>query len=86
MQRITETSKITEMYAVADVTIEAAVLRSEYRGVVVEVTNGISFEGTLVYFPGVTLTQLMEDTGVDLTTRIFSDDLPTRHPVPNISV
>jgi hypothetical protein len=86
MQRIIETSKITEMYAVADVTIEAAALRSRYRGVVVEVTNGVSFEGTLVYFPGVSLTQLMEDTDVDPIASIYCDSLAASLPIQNRGV
>ncbi len=66
MQRVMETSKITEVFTVADTIVHADELESDYQGIVVEVTNGIEFEGTLIYFPGVQLKQIKEGPGVDL--------------------
>ena len=66
MQRVLETSLVIEALRVADTAVHADELKSNYQGVVVEVTNGIEFEGTLIYFPGVQLKQIKEHTNVDL--------------------
>ena len=58
MQRVMETSKISEISRVADTKVNVLELRAAYQGIVVEVTDGIEFQGTLVYVPGVTLKQL----------------------------
>ena len=61
MQRLLETSKISEVLQTADTKVGAQELHAAFHGVVVEVTNGIEFEGTLLYFPGVTLQQLKRE-------------------------
>ena len=58
MQRLLETSKISEVLQTADTKVGAQELHAAFHGVVVEVTDGIEFQGTLVYVPGVTLKQL----------------------------
>ena len=60
MQRVSEKLPIHEILGVADTKILARSLDSDYQGIVVEVTNGIEFEGTLIYFPGVQLKKLQE--------------------------
>lgn len=62
MKQINEIHSVSAVLYHSDVCITANELQSTFKGVVVEVLNetGKSFEGTLVYFPGVTLTELKE--------------------------
>lgn len=65
MKRINETQSVSAALYTSDTLIESCALISHYQGVVVEVANerdstNALFEGTLVYFPGVTLKELKE--------------------------
>lgn len=62
MKQINEIHSVSAVLYHSDVCIAANELHSTFKGVVVEVLNetGKSFEGTLVYFPGVTLQELKE--------------------------
>jgi hypothetical protein len=63
MQRIIDTAPIIEVLRQADTKVQARDLLSVYEGIVVEITDGIAFEGTLVYFPGVQLKELKASMG-----------------------
>lgn len=60
MIQINELSNVYSVSRYADTIIKATELRSTYRGVVVQVEDAVEgkFEGTLIYFPGVTLKEL----------------------------
>ena len=63
MKRITEASRIRDVLSEADTMISSADIKGVWAGVAIETASEIPgadglFEGTLVYFPGVTLEEL----------------------------
>lgn len=63
MVRINEEHQVTAALQHADTSVNARDLVGDWEGIVVEVANGVGctnelFDGTLVYFPGVTLKEL----------------------------
>lgn len=63
MIRMNERDQVLTALRFSDTSVRAKDLQGDWRGVVVETSHGNSlaneqFEGTLIYFPGVTLKEL----------------------------
>ncbi len=63
MNRVMEANSILTILEVADTTVLSHTLAPDYHGIVVETSHNISgrLEGTVVYFPGVSASELIQE-------------------------